>query len=138
MVHLPYLCRRFDLTIITIKIEKMIEIVNIEKKTYEEFVGQFERFVKKMTEMGNRGTNKCLGDWLDNDEVCRNLKISKRTLQTLRDNGTLAYSQISHKTYYKQEDVDKVLQDVRDRKKDAAWRKPRKKSETKRDCIPVG
>ena len=95
--------------------------------------------------MGNRGTNKCLGDWLDNDEVCRNLKISKRTLQTLRDrsaegrfqgkNGTLAYSQISHKTYYKQEDVDKVLKDVRDRQKGAAWRKPRKKSETKRDSV---
>ena len=113
----------------------MIEIVNIEKKTYEKFVGQFESFVKKMTEMGNRGTNKCLGDWLDNDEVCRNLKISKRTLQTLRDNGTLAYSQISHKTYYKQEDVDKIIKDVRDRQKDAAWRKPRKKSETKRDCV---
>ena len=95
--------------------------------------------------MGNRDTNKCLGDWLDNDEVCRNLKISKRTLQTLRDrsaegrlqgkNGTLAYSQISHKTYYKQEDVDKVIKDVRDRQKGAAWRKPRKKSETKRDCV---
>ena len=123
----------------------MIEIVNIEKKTYEKFVGQFESFVKKMTEMGNRGTNKCLGDWLDNDEVCRNLKISKRTLQTLRDrsaegrfqgkNGTLAYSQISHKTYYKQEDVDKVLKDVRDRQKGAVWRKPRKKSETKKDCV---
>lgn len=137
MVHLPYLCRRSELTIITtkLKIEKMIEIVNIEKKTYEKFVGQFESFVKKMTEMGNRGTNKCLGDWLDNDEVCRNLKISKRTLQTLRDNGTLAYSQISHKTYYKQEDVDKVIKDVRDRQKGAAWRKPRKKSETKRDCV---
>ena len=91
--------------------------------------------------MGNRGTNKCLGDWLDNDEVCKILKISKRTLQTLRDrsaegrlqgkNGTLAYSQISHKTYYKQEDVDKVIKDVRDRQKGAAWRKPRKKSETK-------
>ena len=93
----------------------MIEIVNIEKTTYDKFVGQFESFVKKMTEMGNRGTNKCLGDWLDNDEVCRNL----------------AYSQISHKTYYKQEDVDKVLQDVRDRQKGAAFRKPRKKPETK-------
>ena len=98
-----------------------------------------------MTEMGNRGTNKCLGDWLDNDEVCRNLKISKRTLQTLRDrsaegrlqgkNGTLAYSQISHKTYYKQEDVQSVIDTVKDRKKDTAWRKPRKKSETKRDCV---
>ena len=102
-------------------------------------------FFYRLTEMGNRGTNKCLGDWLDNDEVCRNLKISKRTLQTLRDrsaegrlqgkNGTLAYSQISHKTYYKQEDVDKVLKDVRDRQKGAVWRKPRKKSEAKRDCV---
>ena len=113
----------------------MIEIVNIEKTAYDKFVGQFEGFVKKMTEMGNRGTNKCLGDWLDNDDVCRILRISKRTLQTLRGNGTLAYSQISHKTYYKQEDVDNVIKDVRDRKKAAAFRKPRKKSETKRDCV---
>ena len=37
----------------------MIEIVNIEKTAYDKFVGQFEGFVKKMTEMGNRGTNKC-------------------------------------------------------------------------------
>ena len=88
----------------------MIEIVNIEKTAYDKFVGQFEGFVKKMTEMGNRGTNKCLGDWLDNDEVCKILKISKRTLQS-------------------------VIDIVKDRKKDAAWRKPRKKSETKRDCI---
>ena len=92
-------------------------------------------FFYRLTEMGNRGTNKCLGDWFDNDEVCRNLKISKRTLQTLRDNGTLAYSQISHKTYYKQEDVQSVIDTVKDRKKDTAWRKPRKKSETKRDCV---
>lgn len=109
----------------------MIEIVNIEKTAYDKFVGQFEGFVKKMTEMGNRGTNKCLGDWLDNDEVCKILKISKRTLQTLRDNGTLAYSQISHKTYYRQEDVENVIKDVRERKKDAFWRKARKVSKAK-------
>ena len=99
----------------------------------------------RLTEMGNRGTNKCLGDWLDNDEVCRNLKISKRTLQTLRNrsaegrlqgkNGTLAYSQISHKTYYKPEDVESVMNIVKDRMKDAAFRKPRKKSGTKKDSI---
>ena len=109
----------------------MIEIVNIEKKTYEKFVEQFESFVKKMTEMGNRGTDKRLGEWLDNDDVCRILRISQRTLQTLRDNGTLAYSQISHKTYYKPEDVESVMNIVKDRMKDAAFRKPRKKSGTK-------
>ena len=112
-----------------------MEIVNIEKKTYEDFVGKFEHFVKKMTEMGNRGTDKRLGEWLDNDDVCRILRISQRTLQTLCDNGTLAYSQISHKTYYKQEDVDKVMKDVRDWQKGAVWRKPRKKSGTKKDSI---
>ena len=115
-----------------------MEIVNIEKRTYEDFVGQFENFIKKMTEMGNRGTNKCLGEWLTNDDICRILRISPRTLQTLRDrsaegrlqgkNGTLAYSQISHKTYYKPEEVQGILRIVADRKKDAAWRKPRKGS----------
>ena len=56
-----------------------------------------------------------------------------KSLQTLRDNGTLAYSQISHKTYYKQEDVDNVMKDVKDRKKAAAWRKPRKVSKAQAD-----
>ena len=112
-----------------------MEIINIEKKTYEDFVGKFEHFVKKMTEMGNRGTDKRLGEWLDNDDVCRILRISQRTLQTLRDNGTLAYSQISHKTYYKPEDVESVMNIVKDRMKDAAFRKPRKKSGTKKDSI---
>ena len=107
-----------------------MEIINIEKEAFEGFEAQFNHFVKKMKEMGNRGTDKRLGEWLDNDDVCRILRISQRTLQTLRDNGTLAYSQISHKTYYKPEDVQSVIDIVKDRKKDAAWRKPRKKSES--------
>ncbi len=50
------------------------------------------------------------------------LDISPRTLQTLRDNGTLAYSQICHKTYYKPEDVERILPVVEDRRKDARYR----------------
>ena len=87
---------------------------------------------KRLTEIGNRGTDKRFGEWLDNDDVCSILRISQRTLQTLRDNGTLAYSQISHKTYYKPEDVESVMNIVKDRMKDAAFRKPRKKSGTKK------
>ena len=37
------------------------------------------------------------------------LNICPRTVQTLRDNGTLAYTQISHKTYYKPEDVMAIV-----------------------------
>ena len=47
--------------------------------------------------------------WLDNQDVFRILNISKRTLQTYRDNSTLAYTQISHKIFYKPEDVEQVI-----------------------------
>ena len=60
--------------------------------------------------------------WMDNQEVCEQLRISPRTLQTLRDNGTLAYSQIGHKIFYKPEDVQSIVRFVEDRRKDAAWR----------------
>lgn len=49
---------------------------------------------------------------MDNQEVCQQLKISPRTLQTLRDNGTLAYSQINHKVFYRPEDVLRIVKPV--------------------------
>lgn len=48
--------------------------------------------------------------WLDNQAVCRILSISKRSLQTFRDKGLIPYSQIGHKCFYKQEDVNEFLE----------------------------
>jgi len=42
--------------------------------------------------------------------------MSPRTLQTLRDSGRLAYSQINHKTYYLPEDIGRMLPIVEKRK----------------------
>ena len=50
------------------------------------------------------------------------LNISPRTLQTLRDSGTLAYSQINHKTYYRPEDVLRIVSVVEDRRKEARFK----------------
>ena len=85
-----------------------MEIISIERSTYEELLTSFNGFVTKMKEMASRGNDKGLGDWLDNQDVCQILNISPRTLQTLRD-GTLAYSQINRKVYYKPEDVERIL-----------------------------
>ena len=67
--------------------------------------------------MASISNDKRLGEWLDNQDVCQMLNISPRTLQTLRDNGTLAYSQINHKVYYKPEDVERILHVVAGRDK---------------------
>ena len=103
-----------------------MEVISIERSTYEELLASFNSFVNQMKVMGSRGTDKKMGEWLDNQDVCQMLDISPRTLQTLRDNGTLAYSQIQRKTYYKPEDVKSIIHEVEDMKKDAYWRKRNK------------
>ncbi len=50
------------------------------------------------------------------------LRISPRTLQTFRDNGTLAFTKIGNRTYYRPEDVERVISDVEDRRKEAKWK----------------
>jgi predicted site-specific integrase-resolvase len=68
-----------------------------------------------------KGVKRTAG-WLDHQDVCLKLKISKRTLQTLRDNGTLAYTKIGNRTYYLPEDVERIVTKVEDRRKDARYR----------------
>ena len=108
-----YLCSQI------IKTKQDMEVISIERSTYEELLTSFNSFVAKMKEMASRGNDKGLYDWLDNQDVCQMLNISPRTLQTLRDNGTLAYSQINRKVYYKLEDVEHILHVVAGRDKDS-------------------
>ena len=54
--------------------------------------------------------------------VCRRLRISPRTLQTLRDNGTLAFTKIGNRTYYRPDDVERVVGNVEDKRKEARWK----------------
>ena len=48
--------------------------------------------------------------WLDIQEACFLLRISKRTLQSYRDNGMLPFSQINGKIYFKAKDIDNHLE----------------------------
>ena len=96
-----------------------MEVISIERSTYEELLTGFNSFVAQMRAMADRGTDTKLGEWLDNQDVCQMLNISPRTLQTLRDNGTLAFSQINRKVYYKPEDVERILYVVAGRDKDS-------------------
>ena len=66
-----------------------MEVISIERSTYEELLTSFNSFVSQMKEMAGRGTDKRLGDWLyrsylfaflsKNHDVCQILNISPRT-----------------------------------------------------------
>ena len=110
-----------------------MEFVGIEKQLFEELVRKFEYFEQRVMEICNRENDRTLHKWMDNQDVCRYLNISPRTLQTLRDNGTLPFSQINHKgtlpfsqinhkIFYKPEDVQGIVKKVEDRRKEAIYR----------------
>jgi hypothetical protein len=52
-----------------------------------------------------------LEEWLDNQNVMQMLHISPRTLQTLRSNGTLPFSRIGNKLFYRRADIQRILKD---------------------------
>ena len=53
-----YLCPQI------IKTKQDMEVISIERSTYEELLTNFNSFVIKMKEMASRGNDKGLGDWL--------------------------------------------------------------------------
>ena len=99
-----------------------MEILIIQKEAFEEMAAKFSRFAERVDALLAKQDGKSLNRWMDNQEVCQQLNISPRTLQTLRDNGTLAYSQINHKTYYRPEDVQRIISVVEDRRKEAKFK----------------
>ena len=99
-----------------------MEVLIFQKEAFEEMAAKFSRFSDRVNELLAKQGGKSLNRWMDNQEVCRQLNISPRTLQTLRDNGTLAYSQIGHKIFYKPEDVQGIVKKVEDRRKEAIYR----------------
>lgn len=46
---------------------------------------------------------------LDNQDLCFQLKISKRSLQRYRSEGKLKYKQLEQKTYYLKSDVEDFI-----------------------------
>lgn len=46
---------------------------------------------------------------LDNQDLCFQLKVSKRSLQRYRSEGKLRYKQIEQKTYYYKSDVEDFI-----------------------------
>lgn len=94
-----------------------MEIMYIEAQTFEALMQGFEGFVRKVDQLCERHIGKELNEWLDNQDVCLILDISPRALQTLRNTGKLAYTQIDRKVYYKPKDVEKLIDNLKTQRK---------------------
>lgn len=92
----------------------------MERKAFEEMLMKFESFKRQVEHLCRNNGERRMSRWLDNGDVCHLLDISPRTLQTLRDNGTLAFTKLGNRTYYLPEDVQRLVSRVMNRRSGTA------------------
>lgn len=84
-----------------------MQVITIESEAFQQILNRLEEISHKLKESHPKGPLKEV--WLDNQEVCQLLHISKRLLQSYRDSGKLPYSQIGAKLYYRADDIETFL-----------------------------
>ena len=88
-----------------------MEVIAIQKSALDGMKNE----LKDLLEMTKDATEKYVSifnkeKWLDNQELCLMMNITKRTLQTYKDKGILSYTRLNRKNYYKPSDVKTLLE----------------------------
>ena len=86
-----------------------MEIISMDIRTFDALMTSVKTIEEKADILCKRQEDLGLKKWLDNQEVCDILGISKRTLQEYRAKGLLPFGRIKNKLFYKPEDVQRLL-----------------------------
>ena len=85
-----------------------MQVITLTSEAYQQLINKIDAIegsIKRISKI-----NPLEDTWLDTQEVCQLLKISKRTLQSYRDNEILPYSKIGGKIYFKASDIEQHLE----------------------------
>ena len=85
-----------------------MEVVVIEKQVLDELSIRLETLKTKLDSLYAH-SGVAPQKWLNIQQVCMRLSISKRTLQHLRDCGVLPFTKMGGIVFFKPEDVEKML-----------------------------
>ena len=86
-----------------------MNVITIESDAFKQIMGKLKNLDDKFVELKMEANTPLSERWLDNQDVMLLLKISKRTLQSYRDESKIPFSQIGNKIYYKASDIEKFL-----------------------------
>ena len=86
-----------------------MDVITIESGAFQEILQKLNTIEQRFLELETKANYKLKERWLDNQEVMILLNISKRTLQTYRDEALIPFSQIGFKMYYRAIDIERFL-----------------------------
>lgn len=84
-----------------------MKIILVEQEAWEALISSLAELTATIERL--TGEEPIHEAWLDNGDVCQFLSISKRTLQSYRDQGLLPFSMLAHKVYYRKQDIEDFL-----------------------------
>lgn len=88
-----------------------MDVILIESAAYTELKRRLVSLAGKMAEFDRKTAPPSPEKWLDAQQVCLALNISKRALQKYRDNGLIPYSRVGGKFFFREMDIERILQE---------------------------
>ena len=86
-----------------------MNITYIDTLTFERMLSKVELLSYRFSKLAPSPRSKELENWLDSQDACAIMRISPRTLQSLRSIGRLSYSHIGGKMYYNKDEITKLI-----------------------------
>lgn len=93
-------------------IGKTMKIIIIENDVFDLFFVKVEYLLEKLNQIYNKENLNINKIWLDAQDVCLALNISKRQLQTYRNSGRLPYTKIGKKYFYNKTDIEQLIKTI--------------------------
>lgn len=87
-----------------------MQVITIESQAFQEILEKLDSITKALHTKEGKPNSKLSDQWLTIDQTCKLLSISRRTLQSYRDQGILPFSQYAGKIYFKVSDIEAHLQ----------------------------
>ena len=84
-----------------------MEVITIQSEAFQQLLNRLDNMESFFKHIAKQ--QPLSEQWLDIEETCLLLKISKRTLQGYRDQGIITYSQIGGKIYVSASAIEEHL-----------------------------
>ena len=90
------------------QIQRAMDVITIESKTYHELLGKIEKILRYVEEE-EKAKTEYENRLVTNEELAGILSISKRTLQRMRSADRISYRIIYGRCYYDLHDIEEAI-----------------------------
>lgn len=87
-------------------------VVIVDEHLFNKLMGKIDHLNDKIDNISVAKNDGFKDRWYVTEEVCKLLNVSRRTLQTMRDNKVIAFKKTGRKIYYKASEIEAYLESI--------------------------